>query len=141
MRKTFLVWLVVVFLGSTLIGSTNLYAGQRHKNKKKAEYILGGAGVGALIGALAGGGKGAAIGAGIGAAGGYLLHQNSRSYNGYYGRGYAPYDSYRDYNYRGYYGAPAYNYGGYYAGPSYKYGGHNDRNYGRGWYSRGGYRR
>lgn len=48
-------------------------SGQRDsigKNKRTAEYIGGGAALGAIIGAIAGGGKGAAIGAGAGAAAG-----------------------------------------------------------------------
>jgi hypothetical protein len=40
------------------------------KGKRDAEFIGGGAGLGALVGALAGGGKGAAIGAAAGAGAG-----------------------------------------------------------------------
>ncbi len=47
-------------------GDSRLSGGQRDgigKNKRTAEYLGGGAALGAIIGALAGGGKGAAIGA------------------------------------------------------------------------------
>lgn len=60
--------------GSYPVSTSSIDKVQQGKGKRSAEFIGGGAGLGALIGGLAGGGKGAAIGAlaggGAGTAGG-----------------------------------------------------------------------
>lgn len=52
------------------IDTSSVARSQRSKGKRSAEFIGGGAGLGAVVGALAGGGKGAAIGALAGAGAG-----------------------------------------------------------------------
>jgi len=52
------------------IDTSSVARSQKSKGKRSAEFIGGGAGLGAVVGALAGGGKGAAIGALAGAGAG-----------------------------------------------------------------------
>lgn len=49
--------------GSYAVETSSISRAEKGKGKRSAEFIGGGAGLGALIGGLAGGGKGAAIGA------------------------------------------------------------------------------
>ncbi len=56
--------------GSYPVATSTLQKAEQGKGKRSAEFIGGGAGIGALIGGLAGGGKGALIGGLLGAGGG-----------------------------------------------------------------------
>ena len=56
--------------GSYPVATSTMSKVEQGKGKRSAEFIGGGAGLGALIGGLAGGGKGALIGGLIGAGGG-----------------------------------------------------------------------